>query len=260
MNSEKKRATVMMIERANSGESLEQMLKAIKQSRKLPQILLPKMGGMSNEVLADLAGCSRAYVYGIMKGVKHPEKDLLLRIAFVLGMSVDETQEMLQTAHRATLSSRDKRDICIIFGLVNGLDLETMDEVLMEQEQKPLSAFEKEDEKLYDMISFQLGKKQMKLEELLLRIECDGETFRAIMEEEEFAPRDLLLRAALVMGMELPEVQAMLKTENKPVLSVKDERDMYIMNGIANKMPAAAVDQKLREQGLDPLWNTKNEI
>ena len=62
MNSEKKQTTIMMIERANSGESLEQMLKAIKQSRKLPQILLPKMGGMSNEVLADLAGCSRAYV------------------------------------------------------------------------------------------------------------------------------------------------------------------------------------------------------
>ena len=151
MNSEKKRTTLMMIERANSGESLEQMLKAIKQSRKLSQILLPKMGTMSNEVLADLAGCSRAYVYGIMGGTKHPEKDMLLRMAFVLGMSVDETQEMLQAAHRAALSSKDKRDICLIFGLVNGLDLETMDEVLLEQEQKPLSSSGKEEEKLYDL-------------------------------------------------------------------------------------------------------------
>ena len=160
MNSEKKRTTLMMIERANSGESLDQMLKAIKQSRKLSQILLPKMGTMSNEVLADLAGCSRAYVYGIMGGTKHPEKDMLLRIAFVLGMSVDETQEMLQTAHRAVLSSKDKRDICVIFGLVNGLDLETMDEVLMEQDQKPLSPFEKDEGKLRDLIVFHLEKKR----------------------------------------------------------------------------------------------------
>ena len=254
MDSEKKRTTVMMIERANHGESLDQMLKTIKQSRKLQQILLPKMGGMSNKVLADLAGCSRAYVYGIMKGVKHPEKDLLLRIAFVLGMSVDETQEMLQTAHRAALSSKDKRDICVIFGLVNSLDLESMDEVLMEQGQKPLSPYEKEDERLYDLISFQLEKNQMSLDTLLRSVQCSANTFRSIMEEEEFAPRDLLLRAAIVLGMELPEVQAMLKIEKKPVLSIKDEREMYIMNGIANKVSPADMDQKLKEQGMAPLW------
>ena len=45
------------------------------------------------------------------------EKDMMLRIAFVLGMSVDETQEMLKTAQRAVLSSKDRRDVCIIFGL-----------------------------------------------------------------------------------------------------------------------------------------------
>lgn len=254
MNSEKKRTTMLMIERANSGESLDQMLKAIKQSRKLPQILLPKMGGMSNEVLADLAGCSRAYVYGIMKGTKHPEKDLLLRIAFVLGMNVDETQEMLQTAHRAALSSKDKRDICVIFGLVNSLDLDTMDEVLMEQEQKPLSPFEKDEGRLQDLIAFHLEKTGMSVETLVRGIQCDAKTFRSIMEEEAFAPRDLLLRAALVLGMELPEVQAMLKMENRPVLSVKDERDMYIMNAIANKAAPAELDAKLKEQGKEPLW------
>ena len=254
MNDEKKRTTVMMIERANSGESLEKMLKAIKQSRKLPQILLPRMGGMSYEVLADLTGCSRAYVYGIMKGVKHPEKDMLLRIAFVLGMNVDETQEMLQTAHRATLSSKDKRDICLIFGLVNGLDLESMDEVLLEQGQKPLSPFEKDEGRLHDLITFNLEKTGMTEGQLLEQIQCEKDDFDAIMEEAAFASRDLLLRAALALGMELPETQVMLKMESKPVLSVKDERDMYIMNGIANKAAPEELDKKLREQGMEPLW------
>ena len=238
MDSEKKRTTIMLIERASRGESLEQMLKAIRQSRKLPQILLPRMGGMSNEALADLAGCSRAYVYGIMKGVKHPEKDLLLRIAFVLGMDVEETQEMLQTAHRAPLSARDRRDICLIFGLANGLDLETMDEVLAEQGQKPLFPDQKEEGNLWDLISFWLDKSGLSDRELLETVRCSPEDFRAILE----------------LGMDLPEVQSMLKMEKLPPLSVKDERDMYIMNGIANRAAAEEIDRKLSGQGMKTLW------
>ena len=259
MDAEKKRTTILMIERASQGESLEEMLKAIKQSRKLPQILLPKMGGMSNEVLADLAGCSRAYVYGIMKGVKHPEKDLLLRIAFVLGMSVEETQEMLQTARRAPLSPKDKRDICVIFGLANGLDLETMDEVLTQQGQKPLFPDQKEESGLWEMISFHLERTGMSEDELLTAIQCSPEDFRAIVEEETFPSRDLLLRIALTLGMELPETQNMLKTEKMPVLSVRDERDMYIMNGIANRVSPKELDAKLTGQGMEPLWRNSPE-
>ncbi len=254
MNSEEKRTTIMMIERAKRGESLEQMLKEIKQSRTLPQILLPRMKDMSNEVLADLAGCSRAYVYGIMNGTKHPGKDLLLRIAFVLGMSVDEAQEMLKTAHRAQLSSKDHRDVCIIFGLVHGLDLETMDEVLLEQDQKPLSAIEKEEEKLLDVISYHLEKRKMTELQLLEKIHCDPETFQEILEEAQFAPRDLLLRAGIILKMDLAEVQVILKMEKKPALSVKDERDMYIMNGISNKMKPDDLNQKLLEHDMEPLW------
>ena len=254
MDSEKKRTTIMLIERASRGESLEQMLKAIRQSRKLPQILLPRMGGMSNEALADLAGCSRAYVYGIMKGVKHPEKDLLLRIAFVLGMDVEETQEMLQTAHRAPLSARDRRDICLIFGLANGLDLETMDEVLAEQGQKPLFPDQKEEGNLWDLISFWLDKSGLSDRELLETVRCSPEDFRAILEERNFPSRDLLLRMALTLGMDLPEVQSMLKMEKLPPLSVKDERDMYIMNGIANRAAAEEIDRKLSGQGMKTLW------
>ena len=254
MENEKKQTTILMIERANHGESLSEMLKAIRQSRKLPQILLPRMGGMSNEALADLAGCSRAYVYGIMKGVKHPEKDLLLRIAFVLGMSVEETQEMLQTAHRAPLSARDKRDICVIFGLANGLDLETMDEVLAEQGQKPLYPDQKEEGNLWDMISFHLEKSGMSDRELLEAARCSPDDFRDIVEERSFPSRDLLLRLAVALGMELPEVQNMLKMEKLPALSVKDGRDMFIMNGIANGASGEEIDRKLAEQGMRTLW------
>lgn len=64
------------------------------------------MGTLSNEALSDLTGCSRAYVYGIMSGTKHPEKDMLLRMAFALGMELPETQAMLKIEKSPSSLSR----------------------------------------------------------------------------------------------------------------------------------------------------------
>ncbi len=261
MDSSKKETTLMMIQRASSGESLEQMLKEIKKARKLNEIILPKMtainrGSISNEALAELIGCSRAYVYGIMAGKKHPEKDMMLRIAFVLGMSVDETQEMLKTAQRAVLSSKDRRDVCIIFGLANGLDMETMDEVLVEQGQAPLSISTKEDEQLRDILSFYLKKNSMTGSRLLPQIKCSADTLKSILREEQFAPRDLLIRIAFILQIELSELQNMLRLEKQSVLSIKDERDMFIMNGLANRITPAEMEERLKAQQLTPLWET----
>lgn len=261
METNKKETTLLMIQRAANGESLEQMLKEIKKTKKLNEILLPKMSGInrgaiSNEALAELIGCSRAYVYGIMNGKKHPEKDMLLRIAFVLGMSVDETQEMLKTAQRAVLSSKDRRDVCIIFGLANGLDLETMDEVLVNQGQTPLSVSTKEDEQLHDILSFYLKKNGMTGSQLLPKINCSADTLKSILRETEYAPRDLLIRMAFILQIELPELQNMLRLEKQSVLTIKDERDMFIMNGLANRITPAEMEERLKAQQLEPLWET----
>lgn len=261
MDSSKKETTLLMIQRAASGESLEQMLKEIKKTRKLNEILLPKLstinrGAISNEALAELIGCSRAYVYGIMNGKKHPEKDILLRIAFVLGMSVDETQEMLKTAQRAILSSKDKRDICIIFGLANGLDLESMDEVLINQGELPLSVSAKDDKQLRDILSFHMKKNNMTAAQLLPQIKCSADTLKSILRETIYAPRDLLIRIAFVLQIELSELQNMLRMEKQSALSIRDERDMYIMNGLANKVSPAEIEERLSLRQLAPLWET----
>jgi hypothetical protein len=85
---------------------------------------------MSYETLGVMIGCSRANVYKMMSGRSHPEKDMLLRVAFTLHMSVEETQQMLKSAHRSPLSSGVPRDICIMYGLMNGLSLVEMDFIL----------------------------------------------------------------------------------------------------------------------------------
>ena len=130
--------TIRMIDAMNHGASLDEMLKQSRPLVPLPSLILPKLGDMSYDTLGVLAGCSRANVYKMMSGRSHPEKDMLLRIAFVLKMEVDETQQLLKSAHRSTLSSGLPRDICIMYGLMNGLTLSEMDLVLKRKELQPL--------------------------------------------------------------------------------------------------------------------------
>ena len=56
--------------------------------------------------------------------------------------------------------------------------------------------------------------------------------------------------------MDRPELQTMLKMENRSVLSIRDGRDMYILNGIANGLTPVELDKKLLTQNMEPLWKT----
>ena len=130
MSNENVSRTLLMIDKMSQGASLEELLKQTTPMKTLPQILLPKLGDMSLDSLAVYAGCSRANIYKIMGGKSHPEKDMLLRIAFVLRMEVEDMQQMLKSARRSPLSSGSPRDVCILYGLMNRLTLDEMDEVL----------------------------------------------------------------------------------------------------------------------------------
>ena len=138
MDENKVNRTLRMIDDMNRGVSLDELLKQSKPLQSLPSLILPKLGDMSYDTLGVLAGCSRANIYKMMSGRSHPEKDMLLRIAFVLHMDLDETQLLLKSAHRSTLSSGIPRDICIMYGLMNKLDLSEMDLVLQRKEMQPL--------------------------------------------------------------------------------------------------------------------------
>lgn len=59
----------------------------------------------------------RAYVYQIFSGKKTPSRDKLIAIAFGMGLSDDETQEMLKLTCNRELYARDERDALILFAL-----------------------------------------------------------------------------------------------------------------------------------------------
>lgn len=100
----------------------------------VPDLLLPRLGekNMSVEVMSELAGFNRATGYKIIGGKQRAERDMLLRIAFVLEFSYEETAQLLKSGLRSALTSDSKRDVAIIYGLVNGLSLGEMDTVLEE--------------------------------------------------------------------------------------------------------------------------------
>lgn len=138
MNQDRINRTVLMIEAMNSGASLDEILKKAEPLKPLPELILPKLKDMSFDTLGVLAGTSRANVYKMMSGKSHPEKDMLLRIAFVLHMSLDETQQILKSAHRTPLSSGSQRDVCLMYGLMNRLEGDEMDAVLQRRGMDPL--------------------------------------------------------------------------------------------------------------------------
>lgn len=120
--------------------SLERILKETTRQEKIQDIILPKLGAkqMSIEVMANLAGFSRATGYKIIREEIQPGQDTLLRIAFVLELNQFESQRLLKAGHCAQLTSGRKRDAVILYGLCNKVSLWKMDEMLLKEGFSPL--------------------------------------------------------------------------------------------------------------------------
>ncbi|MCD7715865.1 MAG: helix-turn-helix domain-containing protein [Lachnospiraceae bacterium] len=104
------------------------------------ELLLARLGekNMSVDVMAELAGMSRATGFKILSGKQRAERDMLLRIAFVLEFDFEETAQLLKSGCKAALTADSKRDVAIIFGLENHLTLGDMDDLLEEYGLAPL--------------------------------------------------------------------------------------------------------------------------
>ena len=66
---------------------------------------------------------SRSFSYQIFSGSRIPNRNIILRIALVLGISLDETQRLLKLADRGALYPKIKRDAVIIYAINNNLKL-----------------------------------------------------------------------------------------------------------------------------------------
>ena len=74
---------------------------------------------ISTDALAELAGLNRASLYKILNGsTKHPQRNVVLRLALVLRLSFEETQELLSRSRNATLTGSSARDIILSHGII----------------------------------------------------------------------------------------------------------------------------------------------
>ena len=89
--------------------------------------------GLNAAQLSDAALLSRSFTYQLCSGERRPSRDIILRLALVLELSVAETQALLRTAQRGALYPRVMRDAVIIFALQNKMGVMATDEQLLSQ-------------------------------------------------------------------------------------------------------------------------------
>ncbi len=80
--------------------------------------------------LSETALLSRSFTYQLCSGERMPSRDIVLRLALVLELSVEQTQSFLRTAQRGALYPRVARDAVIIFALRNRMGILDTDEQL----------------------------------------------------------------------------------------------------------------------------------
>lgn len=81
---------------------------------------------------------SRSFTYQIFSGDRIPSRDIILRAALALNISLDETQRLLKLADRGALYPKIKRDAVIIYGINNRSGLYETDEMLVSLGQESL--------------------------------------------------------------------------------------------------------------------------
>lgn len=88
------------------------------------------------------ADISRSYGYQILRGERIPGRDILLRTALALYLSVEEAQRLLTLGGCAALYPRLRRDAAVIFALNQSLSLLETERLLSSLPERSLYAGE----------------------------------------------------------------------------------------------------------------------
>lgn len=90
--------------------------------------------GISVNQLVHCINTSHSNLYKFMSGEKNGSRDLIIRVACAIGMSVEETNCLLKYAGFRHLYAKDKRDSLILYGLERKMSVNEIEELLVEHE------------------------------------------------------------------------------------------------------------------------------
>lgn len=77
----------------------------------------------------------RTYTYQILNGTRLPGRNKVLALCIAAGLSLNETQRLLECAKEGILYSRSSRDAIIIYGITHQLNLMKINELLYEKQE-----------------------------------------------------------------------------------------------------------------------------
>lgn len=72
----------------------------------------------------------RSYTYQILNGRRNPTRNFLIRIAFLCGLNVDETQRLLTAGKRPILYPRNRFDAAVLYCIEHNLNENELNELL----------------------------------------------------------------------------------------------------------------------------------
>lgn len=98
--------------------------------------------GMKKADIINKADIGYTYFYDILKGKKHPSRDMLIKILIVLSCGLDDFQETLRLYEWAALYPKIKRDSIIIYAINHNFSLYQTEELLQKNNEKVLNFYE----------------------------------------------------------------------------------------------------------------------
>ncbi len=99
---------------------------------------LLEASGLSAPDLAREALLDRSYTYQLLNGIRTPNRNVLLRFAFILRLNLEDTQRLLTLFQKSSLYPRLLRDAVIIFSLEKKYSLTDTNELLLSIGEAPL--------------------------------------------------------------------------------------------------------------------------
>jgi len=93
---------------------------------------------MKKTDIINKADIGYTFFYDILKGKKHPSRDMLIKILIALSCEIDIFQEALRIYEWAALYPKIKRDSIIIYAVNHKYSLSQTDELLLKNGEKAL--------------------------------------------------------------------------------------------------------------------------
>ncbi len=106
-------------------------------SEHLEKIIVEK--SLNKAEIVENSEMSEVYAYQIISGVKkNPRREKVLCLAVGMGLSCDETQELLKKTGYAPLYAKNPFDAIVIYGLAKHLNVVEINNLLFEYNQETL--------------------------------------------------------------------------------------------------------------------------